>query len=335
MNIQNSSKPFVSIIIPFYNAKDLLALPVKSLMSQSYSNFEVILVDDGSTDNSYQLAKDITKEDHRFNVLQQKNAGPGAARNTGISAANGDYIGFIDSDDYFHESFIHLMSKKAVEEAADVVICETVKVDIHGNIIKEYPVSFRKSISKMEAFSDIMQSLSITSLTQNKIFRKELFENVRFPENIRVNEDVATVYRLILNAEKISFVNEPLFYYVQHKGSSMNSFNPSKIDDRFEVANIIRRYFSENNLNRYEDLYNIYYLQNVVLSSAMQIVIHSDNSTKQLKFLEEKLDHEIYNLSNILKLRKHHFKKMLALLLFKYCKPAFSYLAQREKSKNF
>lgn len=317
----------VSIIIPFYNAANLLHLSINSLKNQIYKDFEVIMVNDGSIDNSCEIAKELIGNDSRFSIINQKNAGPGAARNAGIKVAKGHYIGFIDSDDYFHSDFIKLMVEKILHDNADIVICEIQKVDDNGNVIRHYPIAYDRPIGKMEAFADIMQSINISSMTQNKLFRKELFYNVEFPVDIKVNEDSATVYRLILNADIVSFVNMPLFYYVQHTGSSMNSFDFSKLSDRFKVADMIRTYMLNNNLSEYMYLYNIYYLQNVALSGALQIARFSDEYNNDIEKLISNIDKNIFSIVNIIKLLKNAKNKAMALIALKISKRLFRFIA--------
>ena len=317
----------VSIIIPFYNAANYLHLPINSLKNQTCTDFEVILVNDGSTDNSCNVAKNLIDNDPRFKILNQQNSGPGAARNFGIKAAKEDFIGFIDSDDYFHEDFIKLMITKALADNADIVICEITKVDEQGNVIEHYPIKYDRPIGRMEAFADIMQSINISSSTPNKIFKKDLFLKVEFPDNIRVNEDSATVYRLILNADIITFVNKPLFNYMQRSGSSMNSFNYSKLSDRFKVADMIKNYMCNNNLDDYMHLYNIYYLQNVVLSGALQIARFSDEYNNDIEKLISNIDKNIFSIVNIIKLLKNAKNKAMALIALKISKRLFRFIA--------
>lgn len=323
----------LSIIIPFYNAADYLHFPINSLKSQSYTTFEVILVNDGSTDNSGEIAEELIGNDTRFRIIYQENKGPGAARNTGIEQACGDYIGFIDGDDYFHDHFLKLMLDKIKEENSDIVICEIMKVSSDDKVLQRYPSAYSQPISGYEAFEDIMHCRNISSNVQNKLFKRSLFDSVRFPQGIIVNEDVATVYKLILGAKKISFIQQGLFFYVQRQGSSLNSFNPSRLNDRLEVASIVKEDLKERKLYTH-GLFAAYYLQVVVLSGAQQAALYSGGSESINSFVD-KLDKEIFNTFNIFKIAKINFKKMLALLLVKYCKPMFIYLAKREKQKNF
>ena len=263
-----------SVIIPVYNASKHIFTPIESLLRQSFKDFEVIIVDDGSEDDSVELISAMVAGDERFRLISQVNAGPGAARNKGVQESKGEYISFLDSDDYFHDEFLEKMNRAAVANDSDIVVSDFVKVDTEGNVLQSYLSKVKGHLSSDLAFRDIMQSLNITSLSQNKVFRATLFQSVSFPEGIVVNEDTATIYRLVLAANGVVLLNEVLFYYVQHRSSSMNSFNKSKLDDRLRVAGLIYEYFSANGLlEQNRDLYVIYYLLNVILSGLSLIHI--------------------------------------------------------------
>lgn len=308
----------ISIIIPVYNAENLIQVPIDSLMKQTFGEFEVILINDGSTDNTVSKIENLIVNDKRFRLVEQKNSGPGEARNNGIKISSGDYIGFIDSDDYFDTTFLEKMYNKAIDECSDVIVCDTVKVNSENKILKEYKSNYIDSISGIEAFRDIMQSINITSLSQNKLFKKHLFNDVYYPANIIVNEDSATIYKLMLKAEKVSFVNEGLFYYVQHELSSMNSFNKRKLDDRLKVASLIKNDLTNKKLiTTYNKEFIIYYLLNVILSGSLQVVKQSKNWKNDLNNFLQAIDKNYFSYSHIILLKKHHSKKMFALILLK------------------
>jgi glycosyltransferase involved in cell wall biosynthesis len=320
----------ISIIIPVYNAMNIIHMPIASLIKQSFNDFEVILVNDGSTDNSIEIIEGLIIDDKRFIIINQENNGPGSARNAGIKVAKGEYIGFIDSDDYFDKSFLGKMVTKINDENSDIVICDTLKVDFDGNIIKSYICNYKKSISGIEAFEDIMKSINITSLSQNKLFRKILFRDVYYPKNILVNEDSATIYKLMLKANKVSFVHESLFYYVQHPSSTMNSFNKTKIDDRIKVSKLIKAdLINKKLLDKYIIEYQIYYLLNVILSASVQIAKQSNNYTLDMKYLFNKFDKDIFTYKNIFLLKKFHLKKAIALFVLKVSKILFYLIAKK------
>lgn len=317
----------ISVIIPVYNAEDYIDTPLRSLLKQSFQNFEVILVNDGSTDNSVDVIRKIIKTNTRFKIINQKNSGPGSARNKGVSEAKGQYISFLDSDDYFEPNFLEEMYKVAVDEDADIVVCDFDKVNIDGSSIKVYKSKLKKTIDNITAFKDILQSENLTSISANKIFRKKLFDKVTYPTGIIINEDVATIYRLILKANKVAFVSKVLFHYVQIEGSSMNGFNYNKLIDRLKVAEIIENHLNQEKLlPKYKEVYNVYYLLNVILSGAIQICKFSKNWQSHIDSFTNEIDEEIFTFKNIFFLIKKHKKKMLALLALKTNKFLFKTL---------
>ena len=315
---QKNTETLISIIIPLYNAEKHIESALISLLNQSFNQFEVLLINDGSTDNSVDRINEIVNQDCRFKIINQKNSGPGAARNRGIDLAKGMYLSFLDSDDYFDIKFLKKMYKKAVDEMADIVVCDFDKVSIDGSIIKEYKHHYNKSLNNLEAFVDILQSNYLTSISPNKIFHKTLFNKVRYPEGIKVSEDIATIYKLVLKAKKISFVKKTLFHYVQMPGSSMNSFNVESLKERLFVSKMIRKDLEQKDLlPKFTREYNIYYLLNVVLSGCIQICKYSPDWSGTMKIYLEEVDSKIFTLRNIIFLWKRHKKKMFALLTLK------------------
>lgn len=316
--IEIKHQPLISVVIPVYNAENFIDITLDSLFNQSFDLFEVLLVNDGSTDNSVNRIKKIIKGDPRFKIINQKNSGPGAARNHGVSIAEAEYISFLDSDDYFDPNFLKKMYYSAVKENADIVVCDFDKVTTQGIKIKEYKHYYNKSLGNIEAFVDILQSNNLTSLSQNKIFKKTLFAKVAFPAGIIINEDVATIYRLVLKANKIAFVNQILFHYVQMPGSTMNGFNMQKLKDRLIVSKMIEKHLiKENLLPQYKYAYNVYYLLNVILSGSIQVCRYSPDWLKNIKNFLINIDNEIFVFKYIFLLRKHHKRKMLALIILK------------------
>jgi len=234
-----------SIVIPVFNASQLVNITITSLMSQTYKDFEVIFVDDGSTDDSYNVIKDKIFNDRRFSIYKQSNKGPGSARNKGILHSKGDYVGFLDADDYFHSDYLNKMNQSICDNSSDIVVSDYLKVDVLGNTIKKYESKLLENIDGISALHYILRSDRITSMSQNKVFKRELFNNVKFPTDIIVNEDSATLFKLFHKSQKVSFVNEFLFYYVQHPTSTMNSFSWKKIKDRIVASEIVLDYLEQ------------------------------------------------------------------------------------------
>jgi glycosyltransferase involved in cell wall biosynthesis len=289
-----------SIVIPVFNASELVKISIDSLKSQTFEDFEVILVDDGSTDDSYNIISELIINDNRFKILRQINGGPGCARNAGINISTGDFIGFLDADDYFHCDYLMKVNKSIVNNSTDIVVSDFLKVDISGKIIKKYVSNLYGCITGMEGLRYILRSEKITSMSQNKVFRRELFADVTFPGDILVNEDSSTLFKLFHKSRKVSFVNEFLFYYVQHPSSTMNSFSKKKLMDRIVASKIVSDYLDvELDINLIENDYIFYYFLNVIFSGTMQVSLQSEQAGKDMKFFMSNLKDGMFSFSNI------------------------------------
>lgn len=213
----------ISVIVPVYNVEQYLKRCLDSLLKQSYENFEILLVNDGSTDSSSLICEDYAKRDERIRVFHQMNAGPSAARNTGITFATGKYITFIDSDDFVEETYLEHLYRALVDNDSDISIC-------NFNSFNEERQSFLFSITKEKYFSKnytVAEWMNQESSPNNnlfltftfsptKLFKAELFDGIRFPIG-RLREDDATIYRLYLKAKQVTFINEGSYYYSQRK----------------------------------------------------------------------------------------------------------------------
>ena len=204
------NKPLISIIVPIYNVERWLKKCLKSLQKQTFSNIEVVLIDDGSTDSSGMIAKEFTS-DPRFKYIYTDNHGLSSARNLGIEISSADWIMFADGDDWVDDNFCAIPYEIAVNSHSDIVIFEYSKVYI-SNLIhnsQEYSVF---SID-YETAIDIGECM-----VWNKLYRKTLFTELVYPEG-RVYEDVAITHKLIYRANKISYCSKKLYFYRIRQGS--------------------------------------------------------------------------------------------------------------------
>lgn len=229
------SDPKLSVIIPIYKVEKFLNRCVDSVINQSYNNLEIILVDDGSPDNCPQICDDYAKRDKRIRILHKLNGGLSDARNAGIDLATGDYIVFVDSDDYVDEKMFEKLMNAITETNADIGICNFEYVDEQGNSIPElnnyYPVKSR-TYTAHEVFFDCMAELRYCDwvVAWNKIYKKEIFDNLRYPLHM-FNEDEYVANELYMNDYKIVGVSDIMYYYVQRSGSIMNTASKIKLAD--------------------------------------------------------------------------------------------------------
>lgn len=226
----------VSVIVPVYNVENYLDKCIESLIKQKYDNIEIILVDDGSTDRCGSICDKAAEFDSRIKVLHQKNKGLSEARNVGIKCARGEYICFVDSDDYVEESFIERMIE-AVEDGIDVVVC---------GFNESYPEN--KIISGEEATIKLLiQQDNMDIVAWNKMYKKILFRNIQFPVGKKY-EDNLTTYKLLSKAKAVSYIAKPLYHYIERTGSITSIDNKEeRLTAREDAAIQSIEYFNNNN----------------------------------------------------------------------------------------
>lgn len=212
----------VSIVIPVYNVQDYLKRCLESITGQTYKNLQIILIDDGSTDRSGELCRFFEQQDERILVIQQENQGLSQARNCGIKYAAGDYLMFVDSDDWLAAGVVENAVTIAERENADIVIGNLVKTDGKKEIRTQVPS--KTILSRKEALYELACDRYIKNYACGKLYKKELFQEVYYPAG-RKFEDIPTTYRLFEKAERIVWTPEIYYYYYQRKNSITQNVN--------------------------------------------------------------------------------------------------------------
>lgn len=224
----SDEKPIISIIVPVYNVEQYIAKCLASIQAQTFSNFEAILVDDGSPDNCGKICDAFAATDTRFRVIHQVNGGLSNARNSGLSVAKGKYIGFVDSDDSIAPDMYEKLYNEAIRTGADIVICDHFRVEEGKNVP-------RNSFAKNQIFNnrDLMHKLAddeLTSYIWCKLYKKELFEETKFIEEHNF-EDLAIFHELVHRAKKIAYLHDCLYYYfINPKGLVVNLTTKNEYD---------------------------------------------------------------------------------------------------------
>ena len=220
--------PLVTIIIPVYNVKHYLEVCIHSIIEQSYHNLEIIVVDDGSTDGSSELCDLLQKQDQRIQVIHQENAGLSGARNTGIQNASGEYVAFVDSDDYIHPDYVLHQLNRLLETNADFVISGFSAVT-DGKITSVAVPEENVLLNTHEAMTLFLNQKNYFNTACNKIYKTSLFQDIRFPER-KIFEDFATIYRVIDKSKQVATLPESLYFYQFRDNSIMHeSFSPKKL----------------------------------------------------------------------------------------------------------
>lgn len=212
--------PLVSIIVPVFKVEEYLDRCIKSLYLQTYCNLEIILVDDGSPDNCPQICDEWNKRDKRIKVIHKPNGGLSDARNIGLENATGDYIGFVDSDDYISNDFYETMLNVALENNSDIVECSVVKFYENGK--REYyeDDSRVSNHPTIEALSGLINEDGFHQYVWNKLYKAETIKGIAF-EVGKLNEDEFWTYQVFGNANIVSKINKTMYFYFQRSNSIM------------------------------------------------------------------------------------------------------------------
>lgn len=212
----------ISVIVPVYNTALYLEACLDSILNQTFTDFEIIIVDDGSTDSSWEICCRYAKRDARIHLIQQTNQGLSAARNRGLDAASGDYIGFCDSDDYMDIEMLASLYEAIRKDHSQMAVCGIVLVDENGVIVEDWQRAGRwydGCVSK-EMFwrSHYKKGCLCHVAAWNKLYARELFDSIRFPVG-RIHEDTFVYPYLTSQCECISCIEKRLIYYRRRSGS--------------------------------------------------------------------------------------------------------------------
>lgn len=224
--------PLISVIVPVYRVEAYLERCVKSILSQTYENLEVILVDDGSPDQCPAICDACAEKDARMKVIHQENKGLSGARNAGIDAASGEYLAFVDSDDYVSPHFIEELYHLLQDTGCAIGQCRFSYVKGDG-LVEEGDSAFciYRGESLMEQLYGPEEKATCFVVAWNKLYRAELFKEtgIRYPEG-RIHEDEATTYRLFHEAKKLAFLDRALYgYYTENGGSITSVFSAKRL----------------------------------------------------------------------------------------------------------
>ena len=251
------SKIKVSVIVPVYNVEPYLEKCLNSLVNQTLKDIEIIVVNDGSPDNSQKIIDKFEKKYKQITSYIKENGGLSDARNYGISKSNGEYLSFIDSDDYIEENMLEKMYNKAKKENLDVVVCNCIQVYDNG----QEEIKSNLNMSK----DNVKNYIISPPMACTRIYKKELFNKYKFKKGI-LYEDLELTPRLITSTKKVGFIDEGLYYYLQRSGSIMKQkeFN-NKLLDIFSVLETLKKELYKDYPNEIEYLYITHLLRTATL----------------------------------------------------------------------
>lgn len=294
----------ISVVVPIYNVEKYISRCINSIINQTYKNLEIILVDDGSTDKCPLICDNYLNFDKRIKVIHKNNGGLSDARNSGIEIAQGEYIIFIDSDDYVDNKMIEILYKTIKNENCDIAICNYYMVD---------EISLKKkSISKLkekvrivygkEKFDYLYNEYKMLSVVAwNKLYKKEIFKDIRYPLG-KLNEDEYIICDILSKANRIAFIKDSLYYYVQRSNSIIHSFNMKRFDILDSIKD--RAIFFKNN----GDVENCMSTKLLEYLLTLNLLADYYNSNLRNKAFEMDKVKRIYHLRN--EIKKYPFKNI-------------------------
>lgn len=222
-------EPLISIVLPIYNVEKYLSNCIESVLNQTYKNLEVILVDDGATDSCGRICDEYAEKDKRIVVYHKENGGLSDARNYGLEHCKGQYVTFIDSDDYIDSDYISYLYSVLIKHGTKMSICQH-KVHYDIGKIKDLGHLGDEKLSSKECLERMLYHDVIDTSAWAKLYRTDLFDNVRYPKG-KIFEDIGTTYKLMLASGQIACGYEAKYHYIFHENSIVNSsFSLKKMD---------------------------------------------------------------------------------------------------------
>lgn len=218
----------ISVIIPVFRVEAYLRRCMDSVLAQTYERMEIILVDDGSDDGCPAICDEYAEKDSRVKVIHQKNAGLSGARNMGIDQAKGNYLAFVDSDDYLSPEFLERLYTACIETGSDMSVCRWEYVK--GEAIPEGGSGKTQTFTGRQMLANLyIPDGAYFVVAWNKLYKRELFDNIRYPLG-RIHEDEATTYRIYHQVRKAAYVDASLYGYFVTPSSITRGFNPRRLD---------------------------------------------------------------------------------------------------------
>lgn len=245
---ESGTKPLISIVLPIYNVSDYLSKCLDSIIKQTYTNLEILLIDDGSTDGCYDICEKYQSKDQRFKVIHKKNGGVSSARNCGIRAMTGKYMTFIDPDDMVAPDYVETLYRSIKENNSEISICGVKTVFSEDLCVTDAKDRRSEVFTAERAIEKMLYQDEIDVNAWGKMYLSSLFDGIEYPTG-KINEDTAITYKVFAKAHIISFDSYKCYFYMQHPESIMHqSFAVRKmtlIEFSRECLQFIEKYFPD------------------------------------------------------------------------------------------
>lgn len=312
----------ISIIIPVYNAANYLIETVESVLNQDYQDMEIILVNDGSTDHSLSLCKEMQLKDTRIKVIDQKNAGVSVARNNGMKASKGEYLLFIDADDLLEKDMVSTLYNKAVETGADIVSCGAALVKDGVVIREEFGTNKLYTYNNEEALKFFLTGNRVNIGVWTKLFKRSAIEGIEYRKNIRINEDKLFIFEALMKANKYVVYDVSKYKYIQRESSATRTFDArwfDTIDVADQMVEMIRN--EKEDLLFWAQINQIkvyYWLLLMMYRNKKSIDEYADQYRRTVKLLKT---------AKLCKIRKYVSRNMwIQILMLKISEPLLRFM---------
>lgn len=281
----------ISVIVPVYNVEGYLERCVNSILHQTFQDFEVVLVDDGSTDSSGEMCDEYAKKCNKIRVFHKENGGPSDARNRGLEEAVGEYFVFVDSDDYIDKRYLEVLYRIAKAHGADLVICDAVNVwkGKHSYTEQEdwrEAICSTEAIPKVEAYRRVFLCEHMAVTVWAKLYHKNLFREIRYPKG-EIHEDVGIIEQIIESSDKIMCTRYQGYFYVRRRGSIVHGKMGPQHMIKIENAKHLWE-FTKERYPQIEDTARIFYLNSMIQLINLMVMERSGSYDRECRRLRKK-----------------------------------------------
>ena len=314
----------ITVIVPCYQVEQYLPACIDSILRQTYRQLEILLVDDGSHDRSGNICDVYAKKDSRIRVIHKENGGLSDARNVAIDQAKGDWITFIDSDDFVADSYIEELYQLAVDNGCDCAVC-LFSMFKEGGVPRQYNSSRQVEIyNSYKAARQMFYQEKFDNNAHSKLYSRRLFESgIRFPNGL-VFEDLATTYQLLLQSHSVAYIDAELYYYLLRTDSIEGTYSPRKVEDGLTVLKLIDDHIDI--IQEIEDAYQCRKFSFIMhlLMAMPKTDQHYDEMTDYIMKTRKLV------LLNVHARRKVHVAALLSYIGIGFVKSVFSLVNQRK-----
>ena len=314
LGVDEMQNELISIIIPAYNVGEFIEICLDSLLNQTHKNLEIIVIDDGSDDNTAVICDEFASKDKRVKVIHTKNCGVSHARNTGLDNAHGDYIGFVDADDWVDEDTYEQLLHEIIENNADVAGGGYIREEENGGYI-----TFKKGSAAVYSRDEILQKIFSCDVPKllywelcDKLFKKELVTNIRFDESIGTAEDKLFFWQAMKNVNKFAYVPLFKYHYRMRQGSAVHS----GITDKTISSLKAERYIWEMSREEDGNLRNVMfanYVSNLLGCTRQMLVYDVEKYENDIKKNQAEIRENFFELILLSNLTKRMFMAVIYL----------------------